>query len=251
MRCPFANWKGDNLPNQTPNGMIAHMGLVCHIQEGIEVGTDEWFHNPVARASAHFGGPKNGPPDQWVDTDSRAWAEVAGNPFWVSIEFEGRSGDSLTDNQIYWGGRLTAWLHGIYGFPLALTESVDLGGLGWHGMGGAAWGGHIDCPGLPIRGQRPTILQLAAGYTNLGSNPPSTTPLLKQGMPPNSDVHNLEIVLTAWGFYHGPIEDLGVFGPGVFQAVEQFQKTNGLRIDGIVGPSTLAVITRKLITGAR
>ena len=74
MRYPAATWKGPVPNHGGPIGPIH--GLVLHIQEGSEAGTDAWFHNPASKVSAHFGNPRTGPLDQWVDTDIVAWAEV-------------------------------------------------------------------------------------------------------------------------------------------------------------------------------
>jgi len=163
-RCPFATWRGD-VPNETSRGMVAHRGLVLHVQQGTEAGTDSWFHNPASQVSAHFGAAKDGSLDQWVDTDDKAWAEAAGNPSWVSVECEGYSGQSLTSAQVSTIGRLFAWLRGLYGFSGASVDDPAGSGLGWHGMGGAAWGGHLDCPGDPIKAQRPAILSAAGQAT--------------------------------------------------------------------------------------
>jgi hypothetical protein len=157
-----ATWRGP-VPNMTPGGMRSHRGLVLHIQEGSEAGTDAWVHNPVSQVSAHFGNPKSGPLDQWVDTDDRAWAEVNGNPDWISVENEGHSGDSLTASQLENAAQLLAWLHTQYGVPLAISDTPAAGtpGLTGHGLGGSAWGGHYDCPGAPILAQRAAIIARA------------------------------------------------------------------------------------------
>jgi hypothetical protein len=141
--------------------MIAHRGLILHIQQGTEAGTDSWFHNPASQVSAHFGAAKDGTLDQWVDTDDEAWAEIAGNPFWVSVEEEGNSGESLTGPQVASTAKLYAWLCHEYGLPLQSTDNPEGTGLGWHGMGGLLWG-HPNCPGDPIKAQRPDILAQAA-----------------------------------------------------------------------------------------
>jgi len=162
-RCPFSNWRG-TVPNESgPGTEIAHKGLVLHVEEGTEWGTDSWFHNPNAQVSAHFGVSKTGVIDQWVDTDDKAWAEVAGNPYWVSVETEGFDTEAFTSPQVSALGRLFAWLRQIYpAIPLVSTDDPNGGGLGWHGMGGAAWGGHIGCPGDLRKAARPQILQIAA-----------------------------------------------------------------------------------------
>jgi len=158
-RYPGATWRGP-VPNYTPGGMRGVLGLVLHIQEGSEAGTDAWFHNPASQVSAHFGNPKTGKLDQWVDTADRAWAEVAGNPWWISVENEGHSGDSLTPSQLENVAELLAWLHTMYNVPLRISDTPLSGtpGLTGHGLGGDSWGGHLDCPGTPILAQRQAII---------------------------------------------------------------------------------------------
>jgi hypothetical protein len=158
-----ALWKGP-IPNETHGGITRPiLGLVLHVEQGTEAGTDAWFHNPRAQASAHFGNPQTGPLEQWVDTDDKAWAEVAGNSNWVSVEHEGYSGRAPTPtaSQVENDAQLLAWLHKTEGVPLQATDSVSKRGLGWHGMGGAAWGGHTDCPGPLILDARPQIIARA------------------------------------------------------------------------------------------
>ena len=150
------------VPNRTVNGMVRPLkGLVLHIEEGSEEGTNSWFHNSKSQVSAHFGNPKKGNLDQWVDTKDKAWAEEGGNSEWISIENEGKSGDSLTPSQLENVAQLLAWLHRTEGIPLQITNKVTRRGLGWHGMGGAAWGDHLACPGDPIKHQRPAIIARA------------------------------------------------------------------------------------------
>ena len=153
------------VPNETPRGEIAPlMGLVLHQQQGTEAGTDSWFHNKAAQASAHVGAPKQPYStvllgDQWVDTADKAWAEVAGNAHWWSVEMEGH-GEALTANQREVAARLMAALN-RQGVPLQPSDSPATKGLGWHGMGGQAWGGHLDC-GKNFRVERKAILARAA-----------------------------------------------------------------------------------------
>src|SRR4051794_8590959 len=109
-RCPFAIWRGP-IVNMRPGGMVHPVrGLVLHVEEGTESGTDGWFHNPAAQASAHFGIGKDGTLHQWVDTDDRSWAESMGNPYWWSVETEGLHSEPMTAPQVTTLGRLYAWL---------------------------------------------------------------------------------------------------------------------------------------------
>ena len=160
-----ANWRGP-VPNQGgPMGKI--LGLVLHIQEGSESGTDAWFHNPASKVSAHFGNPKSGRLDQWVEVGIVAWAEVNGNTNWISVENEGHSGDSLTPSQFENIAELLAWLHTTFDVPLRISDTPVSGtpGLTGHGLGGDSWGGHLDCPGVPILAQRQAIITRAAQIT--------------------------------------------------------------------------------------
>lgn len=164
---PFAQWKP--LPagvNHSPGGMVAWDGVVLHIMEGILDGTDSWFRNPQAQASAHFGIGKDGRVYQWVDTADKAWAQAEGNPRNISIENEGHAGDSLTVAQCERVAEILAWAHTTHGVPLRINESPTGQGLGWHGMGGIAWGGHTGCPGDLIRAQRAGIVARAGQLLN-------------------------------------------------------------------------------------
>lgn len=253
-RMPGALWRP--VPNCTKGGMRAHYGVVLHIMEGTLWGSDAWFRNPAAQASSHFGVGKDGTIVQWVDGDDRSWAEAAGNPYWLSIEHEGHAGDSLTDAQIAADAKILAWAHTTYGIPLQSTDAVDGRGLGWHGMGGTAWGGHTGCPGNPIKAQRPAILEAAAAA--LG-NQPAPAPAPDGNAFPgasrfgpganNASVTRLGAMLVARGagrFYRqGPGPTWGDADRNACQAFQQAQGWTGSEADGIPGPATWQL----LVTG--
>lgn len=54
------------------------------------------------------------------------------------------------------------------------------------------------------------------------------------------EVINIQTRLKNWGYYKGDID--GIYGSQTYQAVRHFQSQNGLRVDGIVGPETLAAL---------
>ena len=151
--------------------MTSHNGLVLHVQVGNGSCYNE-FANPANQASSTWWVSKGGVIEQYVDSDLIAWTEAAGNPYWNSVETEGTPDQPLTNPQVQSLARIYAWGAQTYHWPLALTDDPNGRGFGWHGMGGAAWGGHYGCPGEIRKSQRSTVLYLA----NLVLNPTPTPP---------------------------------------------------------------------------
>lgn len=54
------------------------------------------------------------------------------------------------------------------------------------------------------------------------------------------EVINIQSRLYNWGYYPGPVD--GIYGYNTYKAVRLFQQKNGLRVDGIAGPETLAAL---------
>ncbi|MCR5611495.1 MAG: spore cortex-lytic enzyme [Clostridiales bacterium] len=54
------------------------------------------------------------------------------------------------------------------------------------------------------------------------------------------DVKKVQQALKKWGYYKGAVD--GIFGSGTLAAVKSFQRKNGLKVDGIVGPQTAAAM---------
>ncbi|MFE9855617.1 N-acetylmuramoyl-L-alanine amidase [Streptomyces sp. NPDC005780] len=158
-RMPGATWHA--VGNFTKDGQDSVRGVVVHIMAGTLEGSQAWFDNPTAQASSHFGTGKGGALRQWVDTDDRAWAQSAGNRTWLSVENEGVGGDVLSDAQLDRNAQVLAWAHQEYDVPLRLAAGPDDEGLGYHAMGGSAWGGHTSCPGPRIVAQLPEIVARA------------------------------------------------------------------------------------------
>lgn len=52
-----------------------------------------------------------------------------------------------------------------------------------------------------------------------------------------SEVRKIQDKLKRWGYYSGSVD--GIYGSATEAAVRKFQKTNGLKVDGIAGKQTL------------
>jgi hypothetical protein len=158
--------------------MQEQRGLILHIMQGSYEGSISWGKNPASGVSFHFATAKDGRCGQLVDTDVTAWTQVQGNSHWLSVENEDFNTNPLSPQQLENVARIYARGVQVYGWPLQSTDSVNGRGLGWHGMGGVAWGNHPFCPGEPIKAQRPAILARAAQILG-GSGP---TPEEEDGM---------------------------------------------------------------------
>ncbi len=61
------------------------------------------------------------------------------------------------------------------------------------------------------------------------------------------EVINIQVKLKRWGYYKGSVD--GIYGYKTYSSVKWFQGKNGLKIDGVAGPETLAALG--LPTGKR
>lgn len=55
-----------------------------------------------------------------------------------------------------------------------------------------------------------------------------------------NEVTQIQTKLKRWGYYTGSID--GIYGTQTLNAVKYFQRKNGLTVDGIAGPKTLAAM---------
>lgn len=62
---------------------------------------------------------------------------------------------------------------------------------------------------------------------------------LKQGSS-GQQVRQIQSKMSAWGYYSGEVD--GIYGSKTTEAVKNFQRVNGLKVDGIVGEETAAKI---------
>lgn len=173
-RYPGAVWKP--LPrNFNPGARTAQLGLILHVQAG-NGELSGWFSNPSAQASSTFWVGKDGTVVQYMEAGTdKSWAQAGGNALYDSVETEGQPTEKLTDAQVAALANLVRWEHDTYGMPYTVISTPGARGFGWHGMGGAAWGGHTGCPGDLRRAQMPQILALAQGDQSEQKNTPTTT----------------------------------------------------------------------------
>lgn len=262
-RMPGAEWRPIPI-NHTKGGQEAVRGVVIHIMAGTLPGTDSWFRNPDAKASSHFGTGKGGHLWQWVDTADRAWAQGAGNRQWLSVENEGKGGDALTDAQLDRCAQVLAWAHKTYGVPLQLATSPEGRGLGYHAMGGSAWGGHTSCPGTRIIAQLGEIVARAKKLTGTAPSKPkpparpsvslaklrkaAETDPPKTGTPVSyAGARVVEAALAAEGLLDRAHVD-GHFGTATRDAYRAWQRRcgySGAAADGIPGRASLDTLARR------
>lgn len=84
------------------------------------------------------------------------------------------------------------------------------------------------------------VIGILSFYT---AQPSQETAVLKKGSS-GSQVRTLQTKLNNWGYNCGTVD--GIFGSKTLNAVKQFQKNNGLVVDGIVGTKTAAALGMSL-----
>lgn len=160
-----------NIPFPTQNSSLGSkgmMGVVQHTEVGFEPNVIREFNDQSAGASAFFSVSFGGKVHQYIPIGLGyySWAQAAGNRQWYSIEFEdgGDPNRPMSDRQVIAFAQLAECLSHYAGFPLQITNDINVKGIGVHNMGGKAWGGH-SCPDLPPRhvrsAQRSDVLALA------------------------------------------------------------------------------------------
>lgn len=149
-------------------------GIVLHVNAGYWDGTKSFFTNGEREpygsegVGAHFeigGAGINGKPSnniladhgplQFLPVDAVAWHAVAANAFAAGVEQAGFGGS--TDewerthfNEVGNTAYRVAWMLHRYGLgppDISLTNPSH-GNIWPHSCGGAAWGGHLQCPGI-------------------------------------------------------------------------------------------------------
>lgn len=139
--------------NKTDAGMHKPIGFIPHVQVG-NGSLGKYFNVRNNQVSSHLWLSKTGNFEQYVPFTKIAWAQIAGNPYWISCECEGYPTEDYTPIQLQRLAEFYSWGMEKFGWPLRITDDPLIGGLGTHRMGGTGWGGHT-CPG-PLRANRRT-----------------------------------------------------------------------------------------------
>ena len=158
--------------NRSAGNSNPTIGVIVHVTTDDGGSAFNYFNRPHGDSSSTWfvgngkGGAADGEIEQYVDPDNdHSWAQESGNWTYHSIEFEGTPSEPMTDLQLRAGGHILAQGHVRWGWPIQLATVPGDPGLGYHAMGGRAWGGH-SCPqnpdgSGPRLGQLPQILAYA------------------------------------------------------------------------------------------
>jgi hypothetical protein len=137
-------------------------GVCLHVQEGYgsiwELSNTDRGPDSV---SSHLWVAQEKDLEQYVKFSNIAWAEVAGNPYYISIETEGVVEEPLTPFQFDTVSELLELVHNEYNVPIQAVDHYGHG-LTTHcfypsGQADPSWGNH-SCPGLIRLGQVPAII---------------------------------------------------------------------------------------------
>ena len=240
--------------NVHKNGVKEHRGLVLHVQD--DLGNPfGWFNNPASQASSDFWVRLDGHIEQYCDTGvDYAWAQAAGNPYYASVETEGHPDTPLTAAQLESTAHIYAWGFAEFSWPLVVVDSTTAHGFTWHGVGGAAWGGHIGCPGGIRKAQRGAIIARAREILGISASHSTVVDLshivdaakrdpgAAQGHTTHrGEVLTVERALRAEGLLSSRWVD-GSFGSKTVTAYAALQRRYGYTgpdADGIPGESSL------------
>jgi hypothetical protein len=232
--------------------------LIVHTIVGSLSSADNWFRNPKARVSAHFGVGKDGRIVQWVNTSDRAWANVSANSISISIENEGQTNEPLTDAQVEANARIYAEAAKVHGISLTRAASATGSGIGYHSQFSSWSGGGTACPGPKRVAQIPAVLSRAkeifngspvkppaTGGSGNGSSTPKPTPKPTPATPSGitttrsyikqqSAINDLRYIL---GHATRVTQD-DKWGPETQDNVQWLQKVVGAEADSKWGPDT-------------
>lgn len=198
----------------TNGRMRSYKGVVLHVNDADSGDLFGWITGNNGM-SCHWQVLKDGTIYQYIPTEFSSWCQAGGNDDYLSIETQGYPGQPLTTQQVAACGTILAYARSEHGVLLQVADKPGALGLGWHGMGAAAWGNHPNCPGDLRKAQRGAILT-AAGAAPAKPTPapaPATGATLRRAWPsyiPKSEYFGLITGPNAshGGYYVAEREDV-------------------------------------------
>lgn len=144
-------------------------GMILHVNAGPDGSLWGRCNDNSSNMSTTFQVRLDGTIEQYLPLNLIQWCQMNGNRRFGSIEVPDFPENPMNPAQVRSVAAILKWASEVDGFPIQLNMTDINGfGLGWHGMGGAGWGGHTGCPGELRKAQMPEIVALAKG------NPPPT-----------------------------------------------------------------------------
>ena len=234
--------------------------VTVHTTQGSYAGSISWFQNCSAGVSAHYViRSSDGQVTQMVRDASKAWHVGNSNGYTVGIEHEGyvaNPGAWYTSAMYNASAALTRDILASH----SLAQKVYNGSSGWNAVpadslfnvkGHVNFAGqsHTD-PGSGWDWARYKTL-VANGTTGGGGSTTTLTwPVVQYGNT-GERVRTIQYLLQQWG-YAQTVD--GGFGDSTLNAVKNFQSSQGLSADGIVGNASspaLTMVTQQGDSGAK
>lgn len=233
----------------TPRVLIFHT-MVGHLQ-----GSDAMFRQGgYDGTESHFGvggpwepGDLDGAVWQWQSLDRQADAQNAGNAYATSIETAdgGKPERPWTDKQLAALVDLTAWWCRQTGAPARIVAGPGERGIGYHAQFDAWAPDGRPCPGpVRIRQLRDIVVPRVRAVLAPVEGAPVATPVvlhrvLRKRLPMMTGA-DVRAIQAAAGMPGHDVD--GRYWTDTKAAVERFQRTHHLDVDGRVGPLTAAAM---------
>jgi hypothetical protein len=252
--------KWTSSPNFSSRGGQKVRLIVAHDCEGSYAGSIAWFAMAKSRVSAHLVLKEDGSEaTQMVAWGNKAWHACNFNSFSEGIEaagFEAKGFDAAEWDAL---AALVAWRLHANGLPCQEAGPAnDWTGFTEHANLGAAGGGHHDItedPNVWAAFVARVRVAYAKGFPDAPARTGASVPVAPQDFKPRGTQRCDEPVgslawaqtrLNALGFARPPLSVDGIDGKLTENAIVHFQAVHGLYQDGILGPVTIAALTKVL-----
>lgn len=196
--------------------------VILHVAASEGSSLFNWFNGPSGGVESHFYIRYDGTVEQYRDTAYEADANMAANPFAISIETEGLANGTWTTRQLQAIKALLMWCHLTHGIPLVMCPKWDGSGIGYHVLFEDEWDGrHASCPGPNRIAQFTKTLvpwMRASGTTQ------------EDDMPTPDDLIRADVVPSPDGSKDNPTWSLATYIPAIYRnARAAFQQASAAR----------------------